>query len=61
MIVIGVPVDKDFRIDARTAAYCSAEAMRPGIKWGYVASREAGVVRSTFAYKVIKNPDVTHL
>jgi len=61
MIVIGVPVDKDFRIDARTAAYCSAEAMRPGIKWGYVASREAGVGRSTFAYNVIKNPDVTHL
>ena len=48
MVVIGVPVDKDFTIDVRTAAYCSAEAMRPGVTWGYVASREAGVGRSTY-------------
>ena len=61
MIVIGVPVDKDHRIDVRTAAYCSAEAMRPGVKWGYVASRDAGVGRSTFAYFALKDPDVTHL
>ena len=61
MIVIGVPVNKDHRIDVRTAAYCSAEAMRPDVKWGYVASREAGVGRSTFAYHALKDPDVTHL
>ena len=61
MIVIGVPVDKDHKIDVRTAAYCSAEAMRPGVKWGYVASREAGVGRSTFAYFALKGPDVTDL
>lgn len=61
MIVIGVPVDKDFSIDVRTAAYCSAEAMRPDVKWGYVASRDAGVGRSTFAYNALKNPKVTHL
>ena len=61
MIVIGVPVDKDYRIDVRTAAYCSAEAMRPGVKWGYVASREAGVGRSTFAWSALKDSDVTHL
>ena len=61
MIVIGVPVDKNFTIDVRTAAYCSAEAMRPGVQWGYVASREAGVGRSSFAYCALKNPKVTHL
>ena len=61
MIVIGVPVDKDHRIDLRTAAYCSAEAMRPGVKWGYVSSREAGVGRSTFAYYALKDPNVTDL
>jgi len=61
MIVIGVPVGKNYTIDVRTAAYCSAEAMRPGVRWGYVSSREAGVGRSTFAYNALKNPDVTHL
>ena len=61
MIVIGVPVDKDFRIDVRTAAYCSAEASRPGVQWGYASSRDAGVGRSTFAHNALKNPDVTHL
>ncbi len=61
MIVIGVPVPKDFSIDVRTAAYCSAEAMRPGVKWGYASSRECGVGRSTFAYNALKDPDVTHL
>ncbi|KKM95867.1 hypothetical protein LCGC14_1183880 [marine sediment metagenome] len=61
MIVIGVPVDKNFTIDVRTAAYCSAEAMHPNVKWGYASSREAGVGRSTFAYRALKNPDVTHL
>jgi len=61
MIVIGVPVDKDHTIDVRTAAYCSAEAMRPGVKWGYVSSREAGVGRSTFAYSALKDPKVTDL
>jgi len=61
MIVIGVPVDKDFNIDVRTAAYCSAEAMRPGVRWGYVASREAGVGRSTFVHCALKKPNVTHL
>ena len=61
MIVIGVPVDKNHKIDVRTAAYCSAEAMRPGVKWGYVRSREAGVGRSTFAYYALKDPKVTHL
>lgn len=61
MVVIGVPVPKDYTIDVRTAAYCSAEAMVPGIKWGYVASREAGVGRSSFTYYALKDPDVTHL
>ncbi len=61
MIVIGVPVDKDHKIDVRTAAYCSAEAMRPGVKWGYVSSREAGVGRSTFAYYALKDPNITDL
>ncbi len=61
MIVIGVPVDKDFRIDVRTAAYCSAEASHPDVKWGYASSREAGVGRSTFAYRALKDPNVTHL
>ena len=60
MIVIGVPVPKDFSIDVRTAAYCSAEASRPGVQWGYVASRDAGVGRSTFVHNALKNPDVTH-
>jgi len=61
MIVIGIPVDKNHTCDVRTAAYCSAEAMRPGVQWGYVASREAGVGRSTFAYYALKDPKVTHL
>lgn len=61
MIVIGVPVDKNHMIDVRTAAYCSAESNRSGVKWGYVSSREAGVGRSTFAYYALKDPDVTHL
>lgn len=61
MVVIGVPVPKNYTIDVRTAAYCSAEAMRPNVKWGYVASRDAGVGRSTFAHNALKNPDVTHL
>ncbi len=61
MIVIGVPVNKDHTIDVRTAAYCSAEAMRLGVQWGYVSSREAGVGRSTFAYLALKNPEITHL
>lgn len=61
MIVIGVPVDKNFTIDVRTAAYCSAEAMRPGVQWGYVSSRDAGVGRSTFAYNALKDLRVTHL
>lgn len=61
MIAIGVPVDKDHTIDVRTAAYCSAEAMRPGVQWGYVSSREAGVGRSTFAYYALKGQDVTDL
>jgi len=61
MIVIGVPVDKNYTIDVRTAAYCSAEAANPDVKWGYVSSREAGVGRSTFAYYALKDPNVTHL
>jgi hypothetical protein len=61
MIVIGVPVDKNFTIDVRTAAYCSAEASRQGVQWGYVASRDAGVGRSTFVHNALKNPNVTHL
>lgn len=61
MIVIGVPVDKNHRIDVRTAAYCSAESMRSDVKWGYVSSREAGVGRSTFAYFALKDPKVTDL
>jgi len=61
MIVIGVPVPKDYSCDVRTAAYCSAESTRPDVEWGYVRSREAGVGRSTFAYMALKNPDVTHL
>jgi len=61
MIIIGVPVPKDYQIDVRTAAYCSMEAMTPGVQWGYVASRDAGVGRSTFVHNALKNPDVTHL
>jgi len=61
MIVIGVPVNKDHTIDVRTAAYCSAEAMRPGVTWSYVSSREAGVGRSTLAYFALKDPKVSHL
>jgi hypothetical protein len=61
MIVIGVPVPKDYQIDVRTASYCSAEANSMGGSWGFVASRDAGVGRSTFAYEALKNPDVTHL
>ena len=61
MIVIGVPVPKDYSCDVRTAAYCSAEASHPGVVWGYVASRECGVGRSTFVYNALKNPAVTHV
>ena len=61
MIVIGVPVDKNFTIDVRTAAYCSAESMRPDVKWGYASSRDAGVGRSSFAHQALKDPAVTHL
>jgi len=61
MIVIGVPVDKNFTIDVRTAMYCSTEARHPDVKWGYASSREAGVGRSTFAYQALKDPNVTHL
>ncbi len=61
MIVIGVPVDKDFNIDVRTAAYCAAEAMRPGVRWGYASSRDAGVGRSTIMHVALKNPDMTHV
>ena len=61
MIVIGVPVPKDHSIDVRTAAYCSAEAMRPGVQWGYCSSKECGVGRSAFANSVLGNPDVTHI
>ena len=61
MIVIGVPVPKDYQIDVRTAAYCSTEAASVGGKWGYVASRDAGVGRSTFAHLALKDPEVTHL
>jgi len=61
MIVIGVPVGKNFGIDVRTAAYCSAEAMSPDVKWGYCASKECGVGRSTFAHTALCNPNVTHI
>ena len=61
MIVIGVPVPKDYMMDARTASYCSGESIAMDGKWGFVASRDAGVGRSTFAYQVLKDPDVTHL
>ena len=61
MIVIGVPVSKDHTIDVRTAAYCAAEAMRPGVTWGYAASRECGVGRSTIVHYALKNPEITHL
>lgn len=61
MITIGVPVPKDYKIDVRTAAYCSTEAASVGGKWGYVASRDAGVGRSTFTYHALKDPEVTHL
>jgi len=61
MIVIGVPVPKDYGIDVRTAAYCSTEASRHDAMWGYVASRDAGVGRSTFIHNVLKSSDVTHL
>ena len=61
MIVIGVPVPKDYQIDVRTAAYCSTEAASVGGKWGYVASRDAGVGRSTFAHLALKDPEATDL
>ena len=61
MIVIGIPVPKDFSVDVRTAAYCSAEASRPDVQWGYVSSRDAGVGRSTFIHNALKDPEVTHL
>ena len=61
MIVIGVPVGKNHAIDVRAAAYCSAEAMLPDVKWGYCASKECGVGRSTFVYTALCNPNVTHV
>ncbi len=61
MIVIGVPVPKNFSIDVRTAAYCASEAMRPGVRWGYASSRECSVGRSTFIHYALKDPDVTHI
>lgn len=61
MIIICVPVPKDFSIDVRTAAYCSAEAMRPGVKWGYASSRDCGVGKSTSIFYALKDPDVTHI
>jgi len=61
MIVIGIPVDKNHTCDIRTAAYCSAEAMQPGVKWGYCASKECGVGRSTFVHTALKDPEVTHV
>lgn len=61
MVVIGVPVDKDFNIDVRTAAYCSAEARRPDVRWGYASSRDAGVGRSTIIHSALKNPNMTHM
>ena len=61
MVVIGVPVDKDCRIDVRTAAYCSMESLRPDTKWSYVSSRDAGVGRSTIVYFALKDPEVTHI
>lgn len=60
MIVIGVPVDKNFTIDVRTAAYCSSEAALHG-KWGYARSRDAGVGRDTIAYYSLKNSEMTHV
>ena len=60
-VVIGVPVPMDYMADVRTIAYCSAEATRLGVTWGYVASRDAGVGRSTFAHIALQDPDVTHL
>lgn len=60
MIVIGVPVDKNFSIDVRTAAYCSSEAALHG-KWGYARSRDAGVGRDTIAYYSCKEPKMTHI
>jgi GT2 family glycosyltransferase len=61
MVVIGVPVDKDFTIDVRTAAYCSTESLCPDTKWGYVSSRDAGVGRSTIVHFALKDPKVTHV
>ena len=61
MIVIGVPVSKNFSIDVRTAAYCSAEAMHPDVKWGYCSSKECGVGRSMFVHTALCNPNVTHV
>lgn len=61
MIVIGVPVPKNFSIDVRTAAYCSTEALAPDVKWGYCASKECGVGRSTFVHTALKNLSVTHV
>jgi hypothetical protein len=61
MIVIGVPVGKSHQIDVRTAAYCSAEAVFPHVKWGYCSSKECGVGRSMFVYTALMNPNVTHV
>lgn len=60
MILIGVPVDKDYRIDVRTAAYCASEAKAVDVAWGYVSSRDAGVGRSTIIHTILQNPDITH-
>ena len=60
MIVIGVPVPKDHSIDIRVAAYCMSE-VREGVKWGYCASKECGVGRSTFAFSALQDPGVTHI
>ena len=61
MIAIGVPVPKHHQIDVRTAAYCSAEAARSDVKWGYSSSKECGVGRSTFVNTVLNDPEVTHV
>ena len=60
MIVIGVPVPKDHSIDIRVAAYCMSE-VREGVKWGYCASKECGVGRSTFAFSALQEQDVAHI
>ena len=61
MIVIGIPVPKDHSIDIRTAAFCFVESSTPDVKWGYCASKECGVGRSTFIFNILQNPDVAHI